>query len=434
MLEVPGYRIEAEVGRGGWSVVYRAIDHDGGFPVAVKVIAPELAGDEDFRERFRREAEIASAVDHPHVVPIYEVGDGYVVMQWIEGRTLRELAPLDSGRAARIVAQVAAALDVLHSRGIVHRDVKPGNILVEARLDGDHAYLTDFGLAKEISPDPGLAAPGRWHGTVDFAAPEQIRGQPTDARSDVYSLGCVLGFALTGSVPYARADPAATMQAHLHEPPPQLAPPRARFNEVIARALAKDPNWRFASAGDLGRAAVAVAGGVPKPSGRGRAVAIAVGVAAGVLILGLGFAKLTSSGEGGGEQETLDDTEAPPGSGTRTVEIAMQPVGANGHTEIARFEQIGAGGTVYFEGRLPPPPRGSEYVLWLYNDRRDAVFLGPMLTDRKGHSEGSVTVPDDVYERYQYLELSLERDEWDERHEGRSVLRGGLAGVMGPGP
>ena len=262
MLEVSGYKIEEEAGRGGWSVVYRAVQASLNRPVALKVMAPELASDPGFRARFRRECEIAASLDHPHVVPIYDAGEAggilYVAMRWVHGADLAALAPLDAARAVRIVTQVGAALDAAHARGLVHRDVKPGNVLIEQRADGDHAYLTDFGLTKEISPDPGLTEAGRWLGTVDFAAPEQIRGQPTDPRSDAYSLGCVLGFALTGAVPYPRATPAATMQAHLQEPPPQLPPPHSALNGVLARALAKNPDWRFQTAGELGRAAGAV--------------------------------------------------------------------------------------------------------------------------------------------------------------------------------
>ena len=247
MLELPGYRIEEVAGRGGWSVVYRAIELASGRRVALKTVATELAGDPSFRRRFTRECEIAAAVEHPSLVAVHEVGDGWAALEWIDCVTLRELAPVAPERAAAIVAQVGSALEALHNGGFVHRDVKPGNVLVAA---GDRAYLTDFGLAKEISEDPGLTAAGRWLGTVDFAAPEQIRGQPTDARSDVYSLGCVLSFALTGSVPYPRSTPEATMRAHLHEP----APEADAFDDVLARALAKNPERRFQSAEELVRA------------------------------------------------------------------------------------------------------------------------------------------------------------------------------------
>jgi serine/threonine-protein kinase len=244
------YELHDVAARGGWSVVYRATDPATGDPVAVKAIAEELAADEGFRARFRRECEIAASIDHPNLIPVRRSGDGFLAMEWVEGVTLRELAPLEPARAAWIAAQVAAALDAVHARGLVHRDVKPGNVLVGT---GDHAYLTDFGLAKEISADPGLTDGGRWLGTVDYAPPEQIRGLPADERSDVYALGATLFQTLTGRVPYPREDDSEKMTAHLHQPPPEHDSP---LDPVVRRAMAKDPQARFASAGDLGRAAL----------------------------------------------------------------------------------------------------------------------------------------------------------------------------------
>jgi serine/threonine protein kinase len=264
VLDPPGYRIEGVAGRGGWSVVYRAVQLSLDRPVALKVIAAELAGDPGFRDRFRRECELAASIDHPNVMPIYDAGEAdgspFVAMRWVDGTDLRSLVagrPLHPERAAAIVAQVAMALDAAHAHGLVHRDVKPGNVMVERRDGGEHAYLTDFGLAKPIDADPGLTEAGRWLGTVDFAAPEQIRGGPADAHSDVYALGGLLHYALTGAVPFPRADDAAKMRAHLHEAPPPLPPPLARYEPVVRRALAKRPAERFASAAGLGRALAA---------------------------------------------------------------------------------------------------------------------------------------------------------------------------------
>ena len=251
--ELGGYRIEGVAGRGGWSVVYRAAGPAG--PVALKTIASELAGDEDFRRRLRREREIGAMVEHPNLVPVLGGGDDHIAMRWIEGSTLRQLLPLEPARAARIVAQVAGALDALHGAGFVHRDVKPSNVLV---ADGDRAYLTDLGLAKEIDADPGLTDAGRWLGSVDYSPPEQIRGEPLDARADVYALGATLYRALTGEVPYSRDDDRAKMRAHLDEPPPVAPPP---LGAVVARAMAKNPVERHPTAGDLGRAVVAAARG-----------------------------------------------------------------------------------------------------------------------------------------------------------------------------
>ena len=252
--DIPGYRIEAVGGRGGWSVVYRAVQLSLGRPVALKVVAAELARDEGFRARFWRECEMAASIEHPNVIPVYDAGEAagtpYVAMRWVEGATLRELLPVEPERAAAVVAQVADGLDAAHDRGLVHRDVKPGNVLVE---EGGRAFVSDFGLAKQISPDPGLTETGRWLGTVDYAAPEQIRGQPPDERSDVYALGATLFHAVTGSVPFPRDTDADIMQAHLHEPPPAHDSP---LDEVVRRAMAKGPGARFGSAGELGRAAL----------------------------------------------------------------------------------------------------------------------------------------------------------------------------------
>ena len=249
--KLAGHRIEAVAGRGGWSVVYRAVDLASGRTVAVKTIAAEQAGVPELRARFRSERRVAAALDHPNVIPVLASGADHIVMRWVEGSPLRELLPVEPARAARIVAQAADALDALHAAGFVHRDVKPGNVLVGL---GDHAYLTDFGLAKPLDEDPGLTGEGRWLGTVDYAPPEQILGQPVDARSDVYALGATLFHAVTGTVPYPHADDAAKMRAHLREPPPRHDSP---LDPVVRRAMAKEPPERFGTAGELGRAALA---------------------------------------------------------------------------------------------------------------------------------------------------------------------------------
>src|SRR4051794_17239907 len=265
-----GHRIEAVAGRGGMGVVYRAIQIDLDRPVALKVIAPHLAQDEAFRERFVAESRTAAAIDHPHVLPIYYAGssDGtlYIAMRLVDGSDLRHVIRAEShvepGRAARIVDQIGGALDAAHARGLIHRDIKPANVLLGA---GDHAYLTDFGLTKRLGASTGLSRSGQWVGTLGYVAPEQIRGERIDARSDVYALGCVLFHALTGQAPYLRETEEATLWSHLHDPPPPASMlaegvPEA-FDAVIERALAKDPDDRFPSAGDLGRAALAAATG-----------------------------------------------------------------------------------------------------------------------------------------------------------------------------
>ena len=259
------HRIQGLAGRGGMGVVYRALDLDLDRTVALKVITPALADDPDFRARFVAESKAAASIEHPHVIPVYYAGERegvlFIVMRFVDGPDLRALVRaegnLDAERAAQIVAQVGGALDAAHAHGLVHRDVKPANVLLGAE---DHAYLTDFGLTKrEASTGAGLSKPGGWVGTLGFVAPEQIRGERVDARTDVYALGCVLVHALTGGAPYIRDSDEATLWAHLNDPPPVDRVPK-EFAGVVGRALSKDPADRFPSAGDLGRAALAAAG------------------------------------------------------------------------------------------------------------------------------------------------------------------------------
>jgi hypothetical protein len=263
-----GHRIEAVVGRGGMGVVYRATQLDLDRTVALKVVAPDLLEDESARRRFLQESRLAASIEHPHVIPIYYAGeeDGlpYLVMRFVEGDdgrgVVRRHGALVPERAARVVAQVAGALDAAHAAGLVHRDVKPANVLLAA---GDHAYLSDFGLSRHVRSISGATRTGQWVGTLDYVAPEQIRGDAADARTDVYALGCVLFFLLTGTIPFPREGDEAKLWAHLTEPPPPAsaagAPPA--FDPVIRRALAKSPDERYPSAGDLGRAAEAAAAG-----------------------------------------------------------------------------------------------------------------------------------------------------------------------------
>ena len=261
-----GFRIVRELGRGGMGLVYLAEQPSLGRLVALKVITPSLAGDPQFRERFDREAHHAASIEHPNVIPIFETGvDGehvYLAMRYVEGSDLaaivREQGRLDPEHAVRVVEQIGAALDAAHAKGLIHRDVKPPNILLDGGEPDGHAYLTDFGLTKEGAADSGLTGTGAWVGTIDYAAPEQIEGGRVDARSDVYALGCVLYESLTGELPFAGTVP-QKMWAHMHNPPPmpgESGPgPSGAFNPVIERALAKDPEERYPSAGDLARAA-----------------------------------------------------------------------------------------------------------------------------------------------------------------------------------
>jgi Protein kinase domain/Domain of unknown function (DUF4440) len=269
-----GCRIEAVAGRGGMGVVYRATQLGLDRVVALKLVAPERAADANFHARFEREARVAAAIEHPNVIPVYGAGeeDGrlYLLMRWVRGTDLQALIRrsdrLDPVHAANIVAQVAAGLDAAHAVGLVHRDVKPANVLLEGEDGSGHVYLSDFGLTLDPTADTRVTDSGEWFGTVDFMAPEQFEGDRPDPRTDVYALGCVLNAALTGEPPFARGSVPGTILAHLNDPPPRPSDtadvPRA-FDDVVARALAKSPSDRYRSAGELAKAALAAAGTSP---------------------------------------------------------------------------------------------------------------------------------------------------------------------------
>src|SRR4051812_2905021 len=267
--ELAGYRIEGVAGRGGMGTVYRATDIALDRPVALKLIADEFAGDAEFRERFKRESRLAASIRHPHVVTVFRAGqeDGrlYIAMDYVEGSDLKTLlderGALEPTLAAKIVWQVASALDAAHAKAMVHRDVKPANVLLAGEREGLHAYLTDFGLTKLTGSASAMTQTGAFVGTADYAAPEQLHGIRVDARTDVYSLTCVLYQTLTGQVPYPRESNIAKMYAHAEEPPPSLlaAAPGApdELEDIIQRGMAKSPDERYPSAGDLARATVA---------------------------------------------------------------------------------------------------------------------------------------------------------------------------------
>jgi len=265
--ELAGYRIEALLGRGGMSVVYRAEDLALERKVALKVLAPELAENERFRERFLRESRVAASIDHSNIIPIYEARetDGllYIAMRYVEGTDLGSLlereGPLEPDRALSILGQVSSALGTAHfARGLVHRDVKPGNILIAPEPGADppeHAYLCDFGLSKHASDDGSLTEGGDLLGTLDYVAPEQIENEPVDGRTDVYSLGCVLYECLTGHVPYRKDSKMALLWSHLQEAPPTVTSLRsdlpAGLDGVMVKALAKSPGDRHPTCREL---------------------------------------------------------------------------------------------------------------------------------------------------------------------------------------
>ncbi|GHF59312.1 hypothetical protein GCM10010218_46000 [Streptomyces mashuensis] len=259
---IAGYRVEKELGRGGMAVVYRATDLRLGRTVALKLMGAELARNETFRNRFTHESRVAAAIDHPHIVPIFDAGEAegvlYIAMCYVPGEDLRALIDrngrLSPATTVRIARQLASALDAAHARDLVHRDVKPGNVLVAKGTDPDHpehVYLTDFGLTKKSLSLTGYTRVGQIIGTADYMAPEQISGQPVDGRCDVYSLACVVHEMLTGSPPFRRDDDRAVLFAHMAAPPPKLSEqvpelPEA-VDEVFSRALAKSPEERFDS-------------------------------------------------------------------------------------------------------------------------------------------------------------------------------------------
>ena len=255
------YRLERRLGGGGMAVVYLARDERLDRLVALKVLAPVLAEDEAFRKRFIRESRAAAAVEDPHIIPVFEAGEVggmlYIAMRYVPGGDVRTMVrrdgPLPPGRAAAVIAQVASALDAAHAAGLVHRDVKPANMLVDRRSNrSDHVYLADFGLSKKrLAASAGLTGTGQFVGTLDYSAPEQIRGRPADGRTDQYALACAAFELLTGAPPFHHEEVTAVMYAHLSEPPPPVTSRRAGLppavDQVVARALAKVPADRYVS-------------------------------------------------------------------------------------------------------------------------------------------------------------------------------------------
>jgi len=325
-----GYRVESVVGRGGMGVVFRASDLSLSRPVALKVIAPEYADDERFRARFLRESRLAASLDHPNVVPIYEAreadGQLYLAMRLVEGsdlRTLLKRGEVEPERALAILGQVAEALDAAHRRGLVHRDVKPGNVLVDE--DG-HAYLTDFGITKQVghaSTDTGQIV-----GTLDYLAPEQIRGEEVDGRTDVYALACVLYECFAGAAPFRRETEAEVLWAHMQQPPPPL-PDHPELDPVVGKGLAKESDERHATCAELIAAARAALGGDAAAAPPRRRVP------AGLLrrrrvVLAAGLLTLAAAGAAAAVVVVVDDgaPELPADNGVIAIDAADGDVGS----------------------------------------------------------------------------------------------------------
>jgi serine/threonine-protein kinase len=282
---VAGYQLAEQIGRGGMAVVYRAHDPRLDRDVALKILAPGLSQDEAFRQRFIRESRAAAGVDEPHIIPVYEAGEDrgvlFIAMRFVRGGDIRSLldrdGPLSPGRATEIVSQVASALDAAHARGLVHRDVKPANMLLEESPDSDrpdHVYLADFGLTKASlgQAAAGLTSTGQFLGTLDYVAPEQIEGRPVDGRTDLYALGCAAFEMLTGAPPFRSNEGMAVMYKQVSQAPPLLSSRRPGLareaDEVFNRALAKRPEDRYQSCREFAAALRRVFGLRPESAPR----------------------------------------------------------------------------------------------------------------------------------------------------------------------
>jgi YVTN family beta-propeller protein len=356
------YDVDRLIGRGGMGEVYLARHRHLRRQVALKILQPELADNEDFRSRFVRESQSAAALHHPNIVTVYDAGetDGllYIAMQYVDGPDLATVlhhdGPLPAVRCMVIVEQLADALDAAHARGLIHRDVKPGNVLI----DDEHAYLTDFGLTKPVAVKTAVTKPGTLVGTVDYIAPEQIRGAAIDTRADVYSLGCLMYRTLAGESPFPRDNEMSVIHAHLYDPPPRITAVRPdlppAMDVVIATALAKRPEERFAGASALAIAAdhalsrrapvgeeqptaVVPAGtSAERPTGptarlgriRIRPRLPSVGVAAALVGLGVAavLALLVTSSGGDGPTTTAGTTRSRPPTTTAAVGAAQHLV------------------------------------------------------------------------------------------------------------
>jgi tRNA A-37 threonylcarbamoyl transferase component Bud32 len=346
--EIGGYRILEPLGSGGTSVVYRAEHVRLGRRAALKLLTPAL-GEADFRERFLRESQLAASLDHPSIVPVYDAGEQddllYIAMACVEGSDLKTLiaaeGPLPLRRALRIAGQIASALDAAHARGLVHRDVKPANILVGP---DDRAFLSDFGVVKELASN-GTTRTGSFIGTIEYSAPEQIEGREVDARTDVYSLACVLYECLTGSSPFHRASEVAVLNAHLHAPPPKLtkAAPAlpAALEHVVGKALSKSPLDRYPSCGEL-LAAARSAAAERRVHGRRLAISVAVLLIAALLgaAVAVGVGALVGGDEAGSAAPPPPAPASPPAENAALDELLLRSKDGRTLNDVA-FALIG---------------------------------------------------------------------------------------------
>jgi serine/threonine-protein kinase len=356
-----GYRCEEEIGRGGMAVVYRAYDDHLDRRVALKVLAPDLARDEVFRARFIQESRIAAATEHPHIIPVFNAGEAdgvlYIAMRYISDGDVRALidrvGPLPAARACALIAQAASALDAAHARGLVHRDVKPTNMLLELSETSrpDHLYLSDFGLAKPSSAAAGLTMTGQFFGTVDYVAPEQIQSQPLDGRTDQYALACTSFEMLSGSPPFQRENGMAVISAHLSGPPPSLSAAQpgipAAADRVIAKALAKSPADRYERCLDFAEALLAACrpGGTGAGPGQPHPPTQLAMPAAPVTMVDAG---VLSGGPGSTTTSPAGTGSPAAGMGSPPVGTGSPPAGTGSPPAGTAFPPAGTG--------FPPPP------------------------------------------------------------------------------
>ena len=417
--EFAGYRVRAVLGRGGMSVVYQAENLRLSSVIALKVLAPELAADDVFRTRFLEESRIAASLNHPNVIPIYDMGSQdellYIAMRYVSGTDLRQMIKkrgrLQPETALFLLGQAARALDAAHRKGLVHRDVKPGNLLIERggdEGDPDHVYLADFGISKHAMSRSGLTSTGQFLGTIDYVAPEQIRGTSVLGLADQYSLGCVLYECLTGRVPFEKDLDAAIIWAHVEETPamptalrPDLPP---EVDDVFGRVLAKRPDERYGSCRefiDAARMALGIGGGSTQSS-----------LAYGVTATGLGVS--TPSGSQTGEPTDRYSWSSPSHAANPAAPgslAAMSPSGPR-HSWSGQSwsDQPSAGHSRYNQpeagrpgaGTSPPPgqpkgPRWYRQPRWLVALAAAVVLLAGLGTwgglSGSGSRAGASTMP-----------------------------------------
>jgi DNA-binding beta-propeller fold protein YncE/tRNA A-37 threonylcarbamoyl transferase component Bud32 len=383
-----GYRLDEIIGRGGMAVVYRAYDERLGRTVALKVLAPRLAQDEAFRQRFIRESRIAAAVDHPNIIPIFEAGEAdgflFIAMRFVHGRdvltVIEEQGPLAAARACHMVTQAAAALDAAHARGLVHRDVKPANMLREAAGEDqpEHVYLSDFGLSKRWVSSSTLTSQGEFLGTMDYVAPEQIEGKPVDGRADQYALASSAFEMLTGAPPFRREDTMAIMWAQVSATPPSLTSRRPGLpvasDPVMAKALAKAPGDRYRSCLEFAAALRSACGA--GPSGTGPAAA---GPAAPAR-----SATQAVSGEDLAAAAARAQASEPPASEAPVSEPSVsEPPASEGPVGEVPPARLSASQPPAAEAPPPEPPSAPEELV-----RQDTELIGMAAATRPAQAGG----------------------------------------------